>query len=394
MRAESGVFGDGGGRPMVRRGPKPRLLVVDDDPVVHAAVESAFRAGFDVELTRGLEEARGMLGGHEEFDAVLSGVDLCDGSGLELVPEVCGAGGTTELVFLSADPRLEDAVYAVKAGAFEFLRKPFHVPDLLGVLEAAIERRRRRRLAAAGASTPSGVDCKTEVSVAWQPIVRAHDHSIFAYEALARFPNIKSSRLPEAFAEWARTGEVVEVGRRVRRAIGRQMDRVPEGVSVFLNLHPSELLDPELLDPEALFGAPAKRFVLEITEQDSLMEVDGWEDAADALRARGYRVALDDFGAGHSGLLAMTAAPLDFIKIDRALLHGATENPRARDALQAIARVCRTLDCEILGEGVENQQQEALALEIGCSYLQGYLYGHPGVLPAQKAGRVAYLPSA
>ena len=141
MRAESGVFGDGGGRPIVRRGPKPRLLVVDDDAMVDAAVDSSFCVGFDVEVARGLEAARAMLGGHEEFDVVLSGVDLPDGSGLEIVPEVCGAGLTTELVFLSADPRLEDAVYAIKAGAFEFLRKPFHVPDLLGVLDAAIERR-------------------------------------------------------------------------------------------------------------------------------------------------------------------------------------------------------------------------------------------------------------
>lgn len=221
------------------------------------------------------------------------------------------------------------------------------------------------------------------LQIAWQPIVAASSRETVAFEALSRFPSDVPGTVEEIWREIAASGRQLAVGRAVRQAIAGQLDRLPEHAQVFVNVHPAELCDELLLDPVGTLGAPASRFVLEITEQESILRVKDWERHIGQLRRLGYRIALDDFGAGHNGLVVLASLPADFVKLDRELLIAAAVHDRARKTLSTLSGLCGDLGCSVVGEGIESAEQEQLAVRAGCALLQGYRFGRPAPLPPQ-----------
>lgn len=154
----------------------------------------------------------------------------------------------------------------------------------------------------------------------------------------------------------------------------------PGTTPVFVNLHALELADEALLDPRAPLSRFASRVVLEITERASL---DGIPDSAEriaALRRLGYRIALDDLGAGHAGLNSFAALSPEIVKLDMALVRGLDRDSLKRQIVSSMATLCRELGIVVVAEGIETEGKRDAATQAGCDLLQGYLFGRPARL--------------
>ena len=161
--------------------------------------------------------------------------------------------------------------------------------------------------------------------IAYQPIVRTVDGSVFGYEALMRSEEPSLSR-PAAILDAAeRLDELVALGRLVRSRSILSLQRGPENLSLFVNLHPAELLDDELLSPDTPMFAMAHRVFLEITERAAIRDVVQTRNRIDLLRRAGYRIAVDDLGAGYPGLTTFATLEPDIVKLDMALTKDLTE---------------------------------------------------------------------
>jgi EAL domain-containing protein (putative c-di-GMP-specific phosphodiesterase class I) len=100
-------------------------------------------------------------------------------------------------------------------------------------------------------------------------------------------------------------------------------------------------------------------------------------DRLAALRRMGVKVAIDDFGTGYSSLSYLRRLPLDAVKIDRTFIERLTDDPRQAALVEAIVGLCRSLDLQVIAEGVESQDQAKRLLELGCHLAQGYELGRP-----------------
>jgi EAL domain-containing protein (putative c-di-GMP-specific phosphodiesterase class I) len=118
--------------------------------------------------------------------------------------------------------------------------------------------------------------------------------------------------------------------------------------------------------------------VLEITERASLDGVKGLSAKIALLRERGYRIAIDDLGAGYAGLASFSQLEPDFVKLDMSLIRGVDSSPRKRSVVQAMARLCaKELAIQVICEGVETSgERDVLALD-SCDLMQGYLFARP-----------------
>ena len=98
------------------------------------------------------------------------------------------------------------------------------------------------------------------------------------------------------------------------------------------------------------------------------------------LRAMGFSISMDDFGSGYSSMSLLQVLPMDVMKIDRSMLLAAEASERARVILDHTIQLGRSLEMQVICEGIETPEQEAMLLEAGCCYGQGYLYARPMAL--------------
>src|SRR5204863_2857764 len=142
----------------------------------------------------------------------------------------------------------------------------------------------------------------SSLSIVTQPIVWSHAPRVLAYETLVRNEE-PTLRDPEALLDVAeRIDRTIDLGRAIRRLVAEVIPRAPESVQVFVNLHPSDLEDDELFANHGLLTPYARRVVLEITERAALDEIRALPQRIARLRELGFRIAIDDLGAGYAGL--------------------------------------------------------------------------------------------
>jgi EAL domain-containing protein (putative c-di-GMP-specific phosphodiesterase class I) len=149
---------------------------------------------------------------------------------------------------------------------------------------------------------------------------------------------------------------------------------------IAVNLFPTQLRHPTLIDDveHALreSALPPEVLELEITENIALSR----EEAAtplQALRGQGIRIAFDDFGTGYASLRCLTVFPVSRIKIDRSFVERITNSARDAAIVRSIITMAKSLDLEVVAEGVETEAQAAFLRNERCQEAQGYLYGKP-----------------
>ncbi len=230
---------------------------------------------------------------------------------------------------------------------------------------------------------------RDELRLDYQPVVTLHGHQIVQVEALLRWDHPERGVVsPGDFIPVAEENGLIEpIGRWVLEQACRQAalwhrDRPDERpVSVSVNLSTIQVAKRGLADAVAEVLAtthlPAHCLSLEITESAMLRDVATLADALHALGALGLRIVLDDFGTGSSSLGYLTHLPLDAIKIDRSFVDGLGRDRRATAITQAIVAMAQALSLQVIGEGVETEEQAEALSALGCQLAQGFLFAPP-----------------
>jgi len=216
----------------------------------------------------------------------------------------------------------------------------------------------------------------------YQPIVDAKTGHPRAYEALVRprdpaFPN------PPALIQAAeRAGQLRELGRALREAAIPAIESLPDDVLLFVNLHPDEVYDPELLAPRPFLAPWTDRIVFEITEVARITDYARLRKVLDQLRQIGYRVAIDDLGAGYSGLNSLAMLEPDYVKLDMQLIRAIERDKRTARLVQHIIEFANDEGMTAIAEGIETESERNIVTQMGCPLLQGYFFSKPKPLDA------------
>jgi EAL domain-containing protein (putative c-di-GMP-specific phosphodiesterase class I) len=358
---------------------RPRALVADDDPLVVAVLQRILtRKGFDVATARDGDEAW-VLATSLEFSLILTDLEMPRAGGVELFDEVRALNPDIPFIFVTGRPTLESAVELMNKGASAYIRKPFE-PEQVA---AAIERTLQDVAPMSTKNTGRHASARfalglAELHLHYQPIIRWSTRSTFSYEALMRTAHTEIPH-PGAFLDLAEgLGSVHELGRAVRQRVASDVTHLPNSPeTVFINLHPEELLDDELFSATSPLSAIATRCYLEITERESLSMMDDAVERIRALKEMGYRIAIDDIGAGYSGLNSFVDLEPDLVKIDMGLVRGIDSCSRRPKLVRSLLALARELDIDVVAEGVETERELATLVEFGCDLFQGYFFSKP-----------------
>jgi EAL domain-containing protein (putative c-di-GMP-specific phosphodiesterase class I) len=145
-----------------------------------------------------------------------------------------------------------------------------------------------------------------------------------------------------------------------------------------VNLHPRDLLDDQLHDSRSPLSAVASQVILEITERSLLEEVPSAHARVESLRQLGFRLAIDDLGAGYAGLNSWAQLEPDLVKLDMTLVRDIHLMPTKRSLVKAMIDVCRDLDVLLIAEGIETAEERDALGELRCPLMQGYFFARPG----------------
>lgn len=215
----------------------------------------------------------------------------------------------------------------------------------------------------------------------FQPIVSLGHGQVAAYEALSRPSNPSLiSRAIFDVVECARAAgpqAEAELDALAIAAIAARSEGIPPGVMLFVNVSPATVLDrPELIYP---LGDLPCTVVLEVTERTDIPD-NRWQvfmHSLDMLRWRGFLVAMDDCGAGYSGLNRLVALRPDFAKVDMELVRGVDRDSAKAQLVEALVSFARRAGIAVIAEGVETQAELQTLDELGVGYVQGFLLARP-----------------
>jgi EAL domain-containing protein (putative c-di-GMP-specific phosphodiesterase class I)/CheY-like chemotaxis protein len=371
--------------------------VADDEEALRECYSQALLdAGLDVELASDTGSALRVLD-RGSFDVVVSDIMMPGLDGLDFLRVVHDRDPDLPVILVTGQPSLETAIRAMEHGALQYLVKPFRMETLVKAVERGLT---LRRIAAVKREASNYLDQAPSVEqagplaaslsraidsiwMAYQPIVRSKDGTVAGFEALLRSeePTLPDPRAVFDAAE--RLGQVSRVGRAVRECIGSSLDAV--GVPIWVNLHPLDLADDRLLGPDDPLAARAGHVVLEITERASLEKIPDFRNRILKLRDLGYRIAVDDLGAGYAGLTTFAALEPDIVKLDMSLIRNCHVEPVKQKLIRSMTALCGELGIQAVAEGIETEEERAAATAFGCELLQGYLLGRPGRLPLASA---------
>jgi diguanylate cyclase (GGDEF)-like protein/PAS domain S-box-containing protein len=234
-----------------------------------------------------------------------------------------------------------------------------------------------------------------EMSMHYQPIVGVADGRVLGFEALARWQHPRLGAVgPDEFVPIAEaSGAIVPLGRWAVQTVLQQIAGwAREGHTtgelwVAINLSSAQLGEEGFVDwfdrELRHSGVPAHRVHLEITERVLIEHIEQAVDTIAALRDLGVQISIDDFGTGYSSLSYLDQLPVDVLKVDRSFVDRLGPTARDTAVVRSIVALARTLELQVVVEGVETAEQRSIVAELGCELGQGYLWSPP--LPPDSA---------
>jgi EAL domain-containing protein (putative c-di-GMP-specific phosphodiesterase class I) len=370
-----------------------QVLLVEDDPIVRLAYIKVLRtSGLELETAQdGMEALEKVRGGG--FDAVVSDINMPRLSGIDFLRRLRELSLDVPVVLVTGGPALETAVQAVEYGAYRYLTKPVDIEALATTVRGAAEAGQRSRQKRADAPPPappvplgpsdeeiayaqSFDDTLAQLWVGFQPIVEWNGRKLHGYEALVRSDG-PFARPNEILAAAEKLGRLADLGRAIRRRVAAHRTAAPEGSLLFVNLHARDLQDPDLMDPSAPLSRVAESVVLEVTERTALEEVSDIEARVERLRDMGFRLAVDDLGAGYAGLASFACIEPDVVKLDMSLVRGVDVSPLKQSVIRSVLGLALELGIEVISEGIELPAERDALAALGCHLFQGYLFGKP-----------------
>jgi EAL domain-containing protein (putative c-di-GMP-specific phosphodiesterase class I)/GGDEF domain-containing protein len=226
----------------------------------------------------------------------------------------------------------------------------------------------------------------------FQPLVAIDRADIYGFEALTRAPADGPLHSPLVlFEAAARLGRLVELERLVVQRATERFKALGLPGCLFLNVTADTLLGARehagrLAQQLLALGLPTSRVVIELTETRPIEDLARLDDALQALRERGFRVALDDLGEGFASLRRWMEMRPDFVKIDRHFIDGIAQEPLKQQFVRSIVEMAATSGCEVVAEGLEQEPDLEVLRRLGLTICQGYLFARPSPTPRATLG--------
>ena len=231
-----------------------------------------------------------------------------------------------------------------------------------------------------------------EFKMAFQPIVDVANHRVWGYEALVRGVNGESAlsilgRLTDEIRyQFDQAARVMAI-----RTAGTLFER--KDLRLSINFMPNAVYEPTACIQKSLAAAkgvdfPHKNLMFEFTENERIVDPIHVQNIIEAYRKLGFWTALDDFGAGYAGLGLLCRFQPDLIKIDMELVRDIHLSHAKQIVVAGIAGMAHALDIDVLGEGVENEQELTVLRTAGISLFQGYYFAKPELMALPTVPRL------
>jgi len=227
----------------------------------------------------------------------------------------------------------------------------------------------------------------------FQPVFTVENLDLWGYECLMRGEIDGEVVMPGKLLDWAADeGLVFTLDRVCREAHLKNAARaaVPEHCRFLINFLPSVIYDPEVCLRSTMRAAKAsgiapERVIFEVVETEAVEDPAFLRRILDRYRKWGFGVALDDVGAGHSGLTMLADLEPDLIKIDRGLISRAPDSVVHRSICETLVNLGHEMGKAVLAEGVESEAEWALVKALKADLVQGFGFGRPAPVPATEA---------
>ena len=238
------------------------------------------------------------------------------------------------------------------------------------------------KAACAGCKTSKPL--KTQITMAFQPIVDIATGSVFAYEALVRgiagqsAAEVIASVEPDVIYKFDQTCRVKAI------ELAGGLFAPDSATKLSINFMPNAVYEPNACIRASLAAArrvgfdPA-RLMFEFTEDERMRDVTHVRRIIEAYRARGFTTAIDDFGAGYAGLGLLADLRPDMLKLDMALIRGIDSSMARQTIVAGVARMAEELGIGCIAEGIETAAELQTLKTIGIRLAQGYLLGRPAI---------------
>jgi EAL domain-containing protein (putative c-di-GMP-specific phosphodiesterase class I)/CheY-like chemotaxis protein len=369
------------------------VLVTDDDDAIRRLMARFLRdAGHEVVLAQdGAQALKLCL--ERRIDLIVSDISMPNMDGVTLLRRVREYNEDIPFILLAGAPTADTAIDALRFHATEYLPKPVHAQQLLDSVAHALNLNRlaqirrealtfyQERNSAHGEASRRELNFGRAVDavyMVYQPIISWSRQRAFGYEALVRSSDNSMPNPGALFDAAEALGRIHDLGRQIRAKCVGPWSRADPDQSLFVNLHTEDLLDDTLFDTDTQLAGAASQIILEITERAKLESVGHVRERIARLRQMGFRIAIDDIGAGYSGLNSFAMIQPDIVKLDIMLVRGVDTDPVKRKLVRVLADLCRDLGILVVAEGVETVGERDTLVELGCDLLQGYLFARPG----------------
>lgn len=225
------------------------------------------------------------------------------------------------------------------------------------------------------------------IMTAFQPIVGIEDRNILGYEALTRGGDVANPQMADVLFSIAQEHRLlVELDRLCRRKALLSSRRLPPDAKIFINTLPVTIRDPEFQGKHLIkFFEQARvspqRIVIEITEKLVIENYSIFQDAMSYFTELGMSLAVDDVGAGYSGLETIARLTPAYLKIDMALVRDVHARTVNQQMVGAIIALGHGIGAKVIAEGIQTEDELRTLVSLGVDYGQGFLFGRPGLTP-------------
>lgn len=240
-----------------------------------------------------------------------------------------------------------------------------------------LEQKNFRKIGCAECAAGAGLGF--DFAMAFQPIMDATTHKVYAQEALARGP--QGEPAGEVFRHVNEDNryafdQACRV-KAIQQAAELQVDSF-----ISINFMPNAVYRPELcirttIEAAETYRFPIRQIIFEFTENEYITHLDHVREIVRHYKERGFLTALDDFGAGYAGLNLLAEIDTDLVKLDMALIRGVDHDVRRRAIVGAMMKLCRELGTKVIAEGVETRGEYLALRDLGVELFQGYYFARP-----------------
>ena len=221
------------------------------------------------------------------------------------------------------------------------------------------------------------------IDTVFQPIASLETGLIIGYEALSRATGFAKEVGIEDLFSWAnlnyRLWDLEKICR--TRALENGKNK-PEGLKLFLNVDANIIYDPNLkagFTKQILeqYDLSPSEIIIEVTEKSTIADAQAFEKAIIHYKEQNFTIAIDDFGAGYSGINRACAYAPEYIKLDMEMVRNVNKDALKKSAIRGIVQFCKESKIKVIAEGIEYEEELRTLLQLGVDYGQGYFLGRP-----------------